>query len=257
MRPAAWITVSIMIAILVLAAPGCGDSNDKASTAEKATTAETGQTTEKGETAAEGEAGQEATGSVPSTLDAVESGAEDTIDFARQGSRAKVVRTARELQRDLGPASTDLRKAGVESDRIAALEARVRVLQSLAPHGDFDRISLAANQISALMPEFFGRYHVPVPPDVLELDYLDREAQLRSVVGDADTVSSAVQQLASTWAGLRRRVIDAGGRRLAARFSRHVALMRHKAGDPKSRALQKEAAVGLELVDELEHQFRK
>jgi len=257
MRPAAWITVSVMIAILALATSGCGDSNDKATTSEKATTTGTGQTTEKDEAAEEGEAGQEATGSVPRTLDAVESGAEDTIDFAHQGSRAKVVRTARELQRDLDPASSDLRKAGVESDRIAALEARVRVLQSLAPHGDFDRISLAANQISALMPEFFGRYDVPVPPDVLELDYLDREAQLRSIVGDADTVSSAVQQLASTWSDLRRRVIDAGGRRLAARFSRHVELMRQKARTPKSRALQREAAVGLELVDELEHQFRK
>jgi hypothetical protein len=254
MRPA-WITVSVMIAILALATSGCGDSNDKATTSEKATTTGTGQTTDKA--AEEGEAGQEATGSVPRTLDAVESGAEDTIDFAHQGSRAKVVRTARELQRDLDPASSDLRKAGVESDRIAALEARVRVLQSLAPHGDFDRISLAANQISALMPEFFGRYDVPVPPDVLELDYLDREAQLRSIVGDADTVSSAVQQLASTWSDLRRRVIDAGGRRLAARFSRHVELMRQKARTPKSRALQREAAVGLELVDELEHQFRK
>jgi hypothetical protein len=251
MRPAGWITVSLTIAILALAASGCGDSNDKATTTEKATTAEKGQAAEKGAAA------KEATGSVPSSLDAVESGAEDTIDFARQGSRSKVVRAVHELRRALGPASTDLRKAGVEPDRIAALNARVRVLQSLAPRGKFDRVSLAANQISALMPEFFGRYDVPVPPDVLELDYLDREAQLRSVVGDADTVQSAVRQLASTWSGLRRRVLDAGGRRIAARFARHVAQMRQLARKPNSRTLLPDAAVGLERVDELERQFRK
>jgi hypothetical protein len=256
-----------MIAILALAASGCGDSNDKATTAttttesttsaENTTTAEKGAAAEKGEAAEEGEAAKESAGSVPSSLDAVESGAEDTIDFAHQGSRAKVVNTVRKLQRSLGPASTDLRKAGVESDRIAALKARVDLLQSVAPRGDFDRVSLAANQISALMPEFFGRYDVPVPSDVLQLDYLDREAQLRSIVGDADTVKSAVDELSSTWSGLRRRVIDAGGRGLAARFTRHVASMRRLARRPESKALQKEAVVGLELVDELEHQFRK
>jgi hypothetical protein len=251
MRPAASITVSFVIALLAFAAPGCGDSNGKATTAESATTAEKGQTAEKGEAA------KKSTGSVPSSLDAVESGAEDTIDFARQGSRSKVEGAVRKLRRALGPASTDLDEAGVEADRIAALKARIDLLQSLGPRADFDRVSLAANQISALMPEFFGLYDVPVPPDVLELDYLDREAQLRSVVGDADSVKRAVRELSSTWAGLRRRTIDAGGRPIAARFTRHVALMRRKAHDPESRALQKEAAAGLELVDELERQFRK
>jgi hypothetical protein len=249
-----------MVAILALAAPGCGDNGNEpqtASTTENSTTAENGQAAEKGGAAEEGEAAKEKTGSVPSSLDAVESGAEDTIDFARQGSRSKVVGAVHELRSALDPASTDLRKAGVPADRLQALKARVRVLQSLAPHGDLDRVSLAANQISALMPEFFDRYDVPVPPDVLQLDYLDREAQLRSVVGDTDTVKSAVDQLSSTWRGLRSRVIDAGGRRIMARFNRHVASMQRLVRDPKSRALQKEAAVGLELVDELERQFRK
>jgi hypothetical protein len=232
-----------MIALLALAGSGCGDSNDKEP--QKAATAE------------KGEAAEEGTGNVPSSLNEVESGAEDTIDFARQGSRSKVSAAVRGLRRAEGQAAADLREAGVTNERISALKDRIRLLQSVARRASFVRVSLAANQISALMPEFFTRYDDPVPPSVLELDYLDREAQLRSGAGDTTSVSSAVRELSSTWTSLRPRVIEAGGRRIATRFTRHVASMRRQARDPGSRALQKEAAVGLELVDELERQFRK
>jgi hypothetical protein len=65
-----------------------------------------------------------------------------------------------------------------------------------------------------------------------------------------------VNELFSTWTGLRPRVINAGGRRVAVRYARHVASMRRLAHGPPA-ALQREAGAGLALVDELEHQFRK
>jgi hypothetical protein len=194
---------------------------------------------------------------VPASLGRVESGAEDTIDFAHAGDRARVVATARVLLRAAkGPATADLREAGVPDYRVAELRSRARLLESLAPRADFARVSLAANRISALMPEFYARYRDPVPPDVLKLDYLDREAQLRSLAGDQASVPGVVTELSSTWSGLRARVIAAGGRRVAARYARHVAAMRRLARGPRG-ALQREAGTGLELVDELEHQFRK
>jgi hypothetical protein len=168
-----------------------------------------------------------------------------------------VVATARVLLRAAkGPATADLREAGVPDYRVAELRSRARLLESLAPRADFARVSLAANRISALMPEFYARYRDPVPPDVLKVDYLDREAQLRSLAGDQASVPGVVTELSSTWSGLRGRVIAAGGRRVAARYARHVAAMRRLARGPRG-ALQREAGTGLELVDELEHQFRK
>jgi hypothetical protein len=169
-----------------------------------------------------------------------------------------VVATAARLRRAAnGPAARDLRRASVPEERISALRDRARLLDSIAPRASLARVSLAANQISALMPELYGHYKDPVPPDVLKLDYLDREAQLRSLAGDEASVPPAVSALSSTWTSLRPRVIDVGGRAVAARYTRHVVSMRGlaRASDPE--ALQKQAAKGLDLVDELEHQFRK
>jgi hypothetical protein len=238
--------MALLVAAFALVAVGSGCGDSKGNEPSKDSEAQ-----EEGETAEEG------VGTVPSSLGEVESGAEDIIDFAHQGERAKVVVTTRRLQRAAeGAAAADLREAGVPKERISALRDRARLLQNLAPRADLARVSLAANQISALMPEFYARYKDPVPPDVLKLDYLDREAQLRSLAGDEASVPPAVSELSSTWTSLRRRVIEAGGRRVAGRYTRHVGSMRRLARGSDHRALQKEAVSGLELVDELEHQFR-
>jgi hypothetical protein len=226
---------------LILGAPGCGSS-------ESTTTSDSGKDSTRRPPARKGP--------VPSSLGTVESGAEDTIDFAHAGDRARVVETTRRLRRAArGRAARDLRAAGVPEAQIQALVMRARLLQGIAGRADLARVSLAANGVSALMPELYAHFRDPIPPDVLELDYLDREVQLRSIAGDEAAVPRAVKALAATWTGLRRRVITAGGRRVAARFSRHVAGMRRLARGSDRESLQDEAARGLELVDALERQF--
>jgi hypothetical protein len=232
-------------ALIVVAAAGCGDSKDTESP-------------EKAESPEQQEASAETAGKVPASLGKVESGAEDTIDLAHGGDRAEVVSTARALRRTAeGAARKDLRKAGVDPAQISVLRQRARLLETLAPRADLARVSLAANQISALMPDFYARYEDPVPPDVLKLDYLDREAQLRSLAGDRESVRAAVDELARTWTSLRPKVLDAGGDRVAGRFSRHVHAIKRLERAPGDRELQKEAVTGLELVDELEQVFRR
>jgi hypothetical protein len=225
---------------LGLAASGCGDSVDK-----KASPPTTTATTEKKQP-------------VPRSLGQAESGAEDTIDFAQSGNRSRVVATARKLRRVAeGPAARDLRRAHVPEGPIAELRDRARLVQALAAGAALLRVSLAANQVSALMPQFYAHYADPVPPDVLKLDYLDREAELRSKARDRSTVGAAVDELSSTWAKLQPEVRSAGGDKVAAAFTRHVAAMRRLAKGADWRALQNEARTGLELVDRLEGVFRR
>jgi hypothetical protein len=241
------VATALLVAVLAIAVsgPGCGDSNGN-------------QSSEPGEAPEKTEPAEERPSPVPKSLGTVESGAEDTIDFAHRGERVKVVTTARRLRRAAeGPAAADLRDAGVPEGRISAMRDRARLLQNLAPRADLARVSLAANQISALMPGFYARFEDPVPPDVLRLDYLDREAELRSLAGDEASVLPAVNELFTTWTRLRPSVIDAGGRRVAARYTRHVRSMRRLARGSDHQALQSEAVNGLELVDELEHQFQQ
>jgi len=242
-------TIAASVALgLAATAVGCGGSEDGDKTtstrgAERSTT----QTDTKAETK----------GSVPRSLNTVESAAEDTIDFAHARNRTKVIATTRKLQRTAaGRASADLRKAGVPADTITALQDRARLVSSLGRTAGFLRLSLGANQVSALMPELFAHYSSPIPPAVQRLDYVDREAQLRSRAGDETSVAAAVDDLAATWAVLEPDVIKAGGAKVAAKFSRHVAAMRRLAKGSDAAALQEEAARGLELVDQLEGTFR-
>jgi len=240
------IALSVASATAVVAvASGCGDSGGN------------GKTTSGNEAGEQPEPSEEAAGAVPASLGTLESGAEDTVDFAHGRDRAAVVRTARKvLSAARGRAAADLRDAGVAPAQISALQDRARLLDGIAARAPFVRVSLAANAISALMPAFYARYEDPVPPDVLELDYLDREAQLRSQAGDRASLAPVVRSLSATWTKLRPEVVDAGGDAVAARYDRHVEAMRRLSRNA-GRALEREAATGLELVDDLEHQFRK
>jgi hypothetical protein len=151
----------------------------------------------------------------------------------------------------------DLRAAGVPGSRIALLIERARLVDGIARRGEALRVSLAANQVSALMPEFYARYADPVPPEVLKLDYLDREAELRSRAGDRPAVRRAVDELSSTWSGLRPRVVRLGAAGVAAGYTRHVAAMRRLVRRSSGAALRRQARTGLELVDRLEGAFRR
>jgi hypothetical protein len=193
---------------------------------------------------------------VPASLTSVESAAEDIVEFALQRKRADVVARAGQLKAGAaGPAAKALAAAGAPAANITALKERAARVAAFAPKAPYVRIAIAANSVSALMPSFYARFADPVPPSVLTLDYLDREAQLRSLVGEQSRVTSAVDLLARTWAALRPKVIAVGGVGVARQYDRHVASMRRLAATSERAALQKEAVNGLELVDSLESAF--
>jgi hypothetical protein len=200
------------------------------------------------------DAGSVAKKPLPQILDATESSAEDLIDYALAGDRGRVVAGARELERTASQAAPVLRGAGSSRARVTALRRRAAHVVAVSRSGKFVGVALAANAVSALMPGFFGHFAVSIPPSVLTLDYLEREAQLRARAGQKARVPALVRQLGNTWSGLRARVVSRGGRREAVAFDRHVAAMKRLAAAAGG-GLQREAADGLELVDDLERVF--
>jgi hypothetical protein len=192
---------------------------------------------------------------VPPSLKAVESEAEDVVDFALARNRGEVAATAASLKVAAnGSAAAALARYGVSSATITQLEQRADRVARLARRGSFVRIALAANAVSGLMADLYGHFHDRVPASVLALDYLDREAQLRSLVREPELVSVAVRQLASTWTPLRPKVIAAGGEREAEGYDRHVAAMKRLVRRGR-KSVQAEAVHGLDLVDRLEQVF--
>jgi hypothetical protein len=209
-----------------------------------------------GSSEGEGE-GPEARASVPESLDATESDAEDIVDLALAKSLTDLREKAADLKADANEAADALGEEDAPEAELAQLRARGSHVEELLVKGGGEplEIALAANSISALMPDFFRLFKTDVPPDVLELDYLDREAQLRSLAHDGDKVSAAVGQLEQTWNGLRPQIVDAGGEQEASQFTKHVAAMKKLDQSGDASALQREAVNGLELVDALEKVF--
>ena len=195
-------------------------------------------------------------GPIPAALRRAESDAEDTIDLALAGKRARVIEKAHDLRADAdGAAARALRSAGVSGDEIAEFRARATTVATLARSAGLLDVALASNRAFELMSGFFARYDSPIPPTVTALDHLDYEAKLQARAGNVSAIGSAVKELDRTWASLGPDVIKAGGERVAARFDAHVARLGRLAarGGP---AVAREAQRGLDLVDEIEAVYR-
>jgi hypothetical protein len=194
---------------------------------------------------------------VPAGLTALESNAEDLVDVALAHDRAGVTAKASALAASAGGATaTALLGAGTPKVDVAALKALVTLVARLSRAGSYTSIALAANAVSGRVTALYVRFANPVPVAVRRLDYLDREAQLRSLAGRGKAVPPVVARLAATWAPLRKSVIGHGGGTVAAAYARHVAAMRRLAHAPGS-AFRREAVNGLNLVDELETVFSR
>jgi hypothetical protein len=192
---------------------------------------------------------------VPAGLVATESTAEDIVDLALAGNRREVVARAGELVAGARGEAAELRRAGVPSATVAALQKRAGRVAQAGRAGPMIAAALAANAVSGMMPDLYAHFAGHVPPRVYTLDYLDREAQLRSLARQAKLVAAAVGALTMTWARLQPAVIAAGGARQAAAYRAHVAALRRLA--PSAAAVRSEAVRGLALVDELEQVFAR
>jgi hypothetical protein len=247
--------VYVTFVAVVLALSGCGGSDEKVKTPTSASPNLPPPTTTLPVPAP---LAHPTAGRLPSAISQLESSAEDLVDFARARNRAKVVKGAGKL-RDLaqGGAERALTRDKAAEGLIEALKGQAQATAQLAPSAAFLQVALAANQVSSFMPVAYSYYTYPVPPAVLKLDYLDREAQLRSIANDPALTQRAVNQLSTTWNKLRSEVVKAGGGKEAARYSAHVAAIRRLGESFDRPAIRKEAGRGLQLVDELEDVFRR
>jgi hypothetical protein len=192
---------------------------------------------------------------VPASLTALESNAEDLVDVALAHDRAGVTSKASALAASAGGATAaTLQAAGTSKVDVVALKSLVTRVARLSRAGSYTSVALAANAVSGRVSELYVHFADPVPVAVRRLDYLDREAQLRSLAGQRKAVPPAVARLAATWAPLRHSVVGHGGATVAAAYARHVAAMQRQAKAPGS-AFRREAVNGLNIVDELENVF--
>ena len=193
---------------------------------------------------------------VPAVLKSAESNAEDIVGFALESKRAKMVGQTRQLKKAMNPSTLAMLAAsGVSRSTMADLKVRVDHVVAIGQTGSFIDVALAGNSVSELMPAVYARFTDPIPSQVLALDYLEREAQLRSIANDPARLHSVIADMSRTWQVLQPGVLNTtGGDKAAATYTDHVASMRQLAAT-SGKSLEREAIRGLELVDGLERLF--
>ncbi|MCA9552913.1 MAG: hypothetical protein KC933_22955, partial [Myxococcales bacterium] len=128
---------------------------------------------------------------VPSGLKDIESVAEDAYDKALAGDHAAVSADADSIDTAWNTFKTQAMTDGATAGLVASVDAAVSALKTVVTStaGDL-ALARSANGVSAPMSGLFALYEDPVPPAVLELDYLGREVVLDARelrFGDAST----------------------------------------------------------------------
>ena len=191
---------------------------------------------------------------VPASLKRAETAAEDVIGNLEKGLPAKSKAEAQLLKALAhGRAAADLRNSGIPALKVRVLQQRAdRVAQLSATGAPALDVSLAANDLSRMMPSLYAHYTDPVPTAVLKLDYLEREIQLQSQAAQPAREQAALVSLRATWAKVRPWLVQAGGAKVATAYDAHVRAL-GRAAQPA--ALQQEAVNGLAIVDQMEGVF--
>ena len=150
------------------------------------------------------------------------------VDELDGGTAANVRRDAERLNvlaHTEAPAGADL-----DSTFAGALRSRATSVTGLAARSRSPlAIAQAANGVIRLIADHPDVFEDSAAPELLSLDYLEREAQLRSLAGQHLAVTAVVERAVAVWPRLRRRLIAAGANELAQQFDAHLEeLSRHQ-----------------------------
>ena len=195
-------------------------------------------------------------GETPNQLDAMESLAEDAFDMALGENYAGVSAAAREIDTRWKAFRTQAARDGVNESDLRNMDEAVSDLRRAAAN-PAEPLSLAraANSVSGEMEILFEVYDPPVPPAILQLDFLGREIALDGMEKNFASASADVDTMVLTWRRLRQTVLDAGGAQAAADYDESITRLQTALLARDANALVEEANDNLELVDALENVF--
>jgi hypothetical protein len=210
-------------------------------------------------TQADGEVAQDAAArrGIPQAVLDFEALAEDTYDKALSGDAGGVKAAAASMQSRWKKLRKTVLRAGLKDASARSLDKSVARLASLSasPAGNL-QLARAANAVTDAMDDIFALYHPKAPPELMTLDFLGRELELDARTPDLHAGATHRQELQSEWAGVRPKVIKAGGEKEATGVDDALAAAGRAIAQGDEAELEKQAQAELELVDAIEHKLR-
>jgi len=194
---------------------------------------------------------------VPSTLNDVESLAEDGYDMALASDFTALADIAAQLDTGWAAFRDQAVSDGASDAILGEMDQAIADLLAASDAGFTDPVAAArtTNAISAPMDELFDLYDPAIPSAVLALDYLGREVVLDGMEEDYAAATADVGEIQAVWDSLRQAVVDAGGSDVATTYDDSIAALLQDIADTDATALIEEANVGLEIVDQMEAVF--
>lgn len=198
-----------------------------------------------------------ATRGIPQGVLDFEAAAEDAYDVALQGDVAALRKAAASIRDRWKKLRSAVVRDGLQDASARALDKSVAHLESLSRTTDDKvRLARAANALSDTMDDVFTLYRPKVPPEILSLDFLGRELVLDAMSSDARAAARDLATLQKEWAGLRPKVLKAGGSKQAADLDRLLTSVKEAISRQDWPELRNQSEAELELVDSMEKDLR-
>jgi len=197
----------------------------------------------------------ENSGSVPNSLQTIESAAEDIIDIAPGGDWDEI----NSQVTGIAEAWTSYQAQATKDGASQALQDRftqaLSELQAATVAKDTLAIMQTANDLSAAVVELFGIYTPAIPADIGRLDVLERQVVLDVAADDYEAAATSLENVKSVWQNVKPSVLAHNGEEVATEFENSIALQESALNAQDGTSLTSEAKNGLEIVDALEQLY--
>ena len=195
-------------------------------------------------------------GAVPESLQTIEEGAEDIIDYVPSGNWDRVstdVQSMTDAWQEYQAAGDD---AEVSQELTDAMTSALDQLQTASQAKDAATTLQASNDVSAAVINLFALYNPKIPADIGRLDVLERQVILDVSAQDYEAAMTTFNTIKTVWEKVKPAVTEHNGEDVIAQFEASLATQESALDAQDAAALTNEAKLALELVDALEDVFR-
>jgi len=195
---------------------------------------------------------QKTNAQVPTTLQAIESNAEDIIDLAGTGGWTQVLKKVASISNSWAIYRKQAAGIGLSESMKQSFDSALKRLERESAAKNRDATMQSANDLSAVVVDMYGLYNPAIPADVGRLDVLERQVVLDTKAGKWDAAEQSLAKVKIVWDRLKPSVETHHGANLTKQFQENLLDQTMALQARNKTILVSQANHALDLVDGLE-----
>jgi hypothetical protein len=194
-------------------------------------------------------------GVVPNSLQTIEAGAEDIIDFAPSGNWDRIGTDVADIEGAWKSYQPQAGNDGASQEIQDAMTSALSRLETASSAKDSTSTMQASNDVSGAVVELFALYNPTIPADIGRLDVLERQIILDVAANDYSAAMTSLANTKSDWEKVKPSVLEHNGQEVAVEFEASLTQQESALDTKDEAALTSEAKNALEIVDALEELY--